>query len=108
MYNASKVVRVAALSLAVIFPTLGSAEDKTIEIKEYKFEPTQITIPAGTTVTWVNKDDDSHTVTDKGKKFSSKDLDKNDKYSYTYKEPGTYPYFCSLHKSMTGTITVTK
>ena len=53
----------------------------------------------GTTVTWVNKDGDAHTVTAVGTKplFGSNPLDTGDSFSFTFNEPGTYSYFCKIH-----------
>jgi len=79
-----------------------------INIFNYKFDPETATVPAGTTVTWTNKDEIPHTVasSDKGFKGSS-GLDTGDSYSYTFDKPGTYKYYCTLHPFMTGTIVVT-
>jgi len=63
-------------------------------------------VKAGTTVTWVNRDDIPHTVTSTTLAFRSKALDTNDKFSFTFTTPGSYKYFCSLHPHMTGTIVV--
>ena len=62
----------------------------------------------GTTVTWTNSDDIPRTVvsTDDPKTFKSKALDTDDKFSFTFTKAGSYPYFCSIHPKMTGTIVV--
>jgi plastocyanin len=72
------------------------------------FEPGQLTVKAGTTVTWVNDDDIPHIVVATGKTFRSKALDTNDKFSFTFATPGSYEYFCSLHPYMKATVTVTQ
>ena len=61
---------------------------------------------AGTKVTWINHDDVPHTVKSTEKKFLSGTLDTDDKFSFVFTEPGTYPYFCTVHSHMTGTIVV--
>ena len=61
---------------------------------------------AGDTVTWVNHDDIPHTVTSKTALFRSKAMDTDDKFSFTFATPGSFPYFCALHPHMTGTIVV--
>lgn len=81
--------------------------DSEVTITSYAFAPASITVPAGTKVTWTNKDDTPHTIVDNGKKYRSPALDTKDTYSHTYAEPGTYHYFCTLHPQMTGTIVVT-
>ncbi len=81
---------------------------RTIEVKidNFIFKPQQVTVKAGDTVTWVNHDDIPHTVTSKTLAFRSKALDTDDKFSFTFTTPGSFPYFCSLHPHMTGTIVV--
>jgi len=77
-----------------------------VKIDNFSFGPAQITVPAGTTVTWTNRDDIPHTVVSDDKLFKSNALDTDDKFSYTFAKPGTYPYFCSLHPKMTGKVVV--
>jgi plastocyanin len=86
---------------------LGSAhaEDTLVKIDNFTFEPAKLTVKVGTTVTWKNRDDIPHTVVSAGK-FRSKAMDTDDSYSFTFTAAGDYPYFCSLHPHMTGTITV--
>ncbi|BBI32804.1 stalk domain-containing protein [Cohnella abietis] len=71
------------------------------------FMPTKLTIKKGQTVKWVNKDTQIHTVYDLEDKFNSPNILPNAEFSYTFKETGTYTYYCSTHPSMVGEITVT-
>ena len=72
------------------------------------FSPASFTVKAGTTVTWVNKDGTEHTVTSKGSSlFDSGNVPTGGTFSYTFRQPGTYTYYCTLHPWMTGTIVVT-
>jgi plastocyanin len=59
-------------------------------------------------VTWVNHDDVPHTATATGDSpaFDSGALDTDEKFSFTFKAPGTYPYACKVHPHMTGTVIV--
>jgi amicyanin len=82
------------------------AADIEVKIDNFTFNPKQITVKAGDTVTWVNHDDIPHTVASQTQVFRSKALDTDDKFSFTFATPGTYPYFCALHPVMTGTIVV--
>ncbi len=66
----------------------------------------ELTVPVGTQVTWVNKDDVPHVVMSVDKTFKSKALDTDDKFSFTFQQAGTYEYFCSVHPKMTGKIVV--
>jgi amicyanin len=77
-----------------------------VKIDNFIFSPQELTVAAGTTVTWTNRDDIPHTVVSTEKVFKSKVLDTDDKFSYTFSKPGTYPYFCSVHPHMTGTVVV--
>jgi len=85
-----------------------AADAPTVTIGNFTFSPQVTTIKAGTIVTWVNHDDIPHTILDNNRKvFRSKVLDTDDKFSFTFAEPGTYEYFCGLHPHMTGQIVVT-
>jgi plastocyanin len=77
-----------------------------VKIDNFSFGPAAITVPVGTTVTWTNRDDIPHTVVSDDKVFKSKVLDTDEKFSYTFSKPGTYPYFCSVHPKMTGKVIV--
>ncbi|WP_250473953.1 cupredoxin family copper-binding protein [Caballeronia sp. GAFFF1] len=78
----------------------------TITIDNFAFSQPTLTVPAGTKVTWINRDDMLHTVVDEAKSFKSDPLDSGDTFSHEFDRPGTYKYFCSLHPHMTGTIVV--
>src|ERR1700675_686016 len=90
----------------------NSADEKpsTVEVKidNFSFGPVTLTVPVGATITWINRDDIPHTVvsTDDSKRFKSKMLDTNEKFSFTFSKAGTYPYFCSIHPKMTGKVIV--
>lgn len=79
-----------------------------VKIDNFSFSPTTLTVASGTTVTWINRDDIPHTVvsTDDAKTFKSKVLDTDEKFSFTFAKPGTYPYFCSIHPKMVGKVVV--
>ena len=78
----------------------------TVKIDNFSFSPTTLQIKAGTKVTWTNADDIPHTVVSDDKIFKSKALDTDEKFSFTFDKPGTYPYFCSLHPKMTAKVIV--
>ena len=92
---------------AALLLHLGSAhaEDTMVMIDNFTFEPAQLTVKPGTTVTWKNRDDIPHIVVSAGK-FRSKALDTDDSFSFTFTVSGDYKYFCSLHPHMTGMIKV--
>jgi amicyanin len=96
----------AVLVAAAIAVSPVRAAEMEVKIDNFTFNPQQITVKAGDTVTWVNHDDIPHTVTSKTMAFRSKAMDTDDKFSFTFATPGKYDYFCSLHPHMTGTIVV--
>jgi plastocyanin len=78
-----------------------------ISIDNFTFNPPTLTVKAGTTVTWTNKDDIPHGIASANNAFArSKALDTDDSFSFTFTTPGTYQYFCYIHPHMTGTIVV--
>lgn len=81
-----------------------------VTIQNFAFTPASITVKKGTTVTWTNKDSAAHTVTENDGKDgpASSDVNSGQTYSFTYNSVGTFQYHCSIHPSMTGTVTVTE
>ena len=77
-----------------------------VKIDNFTFGPGELRVMVGTTITWTNRDDIPHTVVSTGKVFKSKVLDTDEKFSFTFSSPGTFPYFCSIHPKMTGTVVV--
>ena len=84
----------------------ATASTAEVKIDNFSFGPTMLTVAVGTTVTWTNRDDIPHTVVSEEKVFKSKVLDTDEKFSFTFTKPGTYPYFCSIHPKMTGKVVV--
>ena len=101
----------AALLTALWLVCAGAAAQKAaagpqVVMEHQKYAPAKLTVPAGATVTWINRDADPHTVTASSAEFSSPGLDTGESFSRRFTVPGTYVYFCRLHPLMTGTITV--
>src|SRR5580700_1637400 len=102
-------VSIAGLAAALVLGTLGfgagqksyvaSAQEKMsmmeVKIDNFTFGPATLTVTAGTTVTWTNKDDIPHTVVSTDGVFKSKVLDTDEKFTFTFSKAGNYPYFCS-------------
>ena len=87
----------------------GNAKENKIEIKDFAFNPQNITVKSGEKITWINRDEEPHTVVSVGKQFKkSSALDTDQTYTITAGAQGTYSYFCSVHPKMTGTIVVEK
>ncbi|MFE7354865.1 cupredoxin family copper-binding protein [Streptomyces sp. NPDC057543] len=83
-----------------------------ITIKNFAFTPTQLTVPAGARITVVNEDAVAHTVTatagaTNGKTFDTGDIAPGKTATFTAPvNPGTYPYICTIHPYMKGSLTV--
>ena len=77
-----------------------------VNIDNFSFSSMTLAIPAGTTVTWINKDDVPHNVVSTDKVFASPALDTDEKFSYTFTSSGTYRYYCSIHPKMTAKVIV--
>ena len=91
--------------------TGGTPGTNEIFMQGMAFSPANKTISAGTTIKWTNKDSMTHTVTSgtpgaPSGLFDSGNLASNDVFSFTFSQPGTFKYYCNIHSSMTGTITV--
>lgn len=80
-------------------------EGNTIVMDHFIFEPSYVTIDAGTRVTWKQNDNVAHTIVSQGL-FESKTLNKGDEFSFTFTEPGEYEFHCGIHPSMTGKVIV--
>jgi plastocyanin len=108
LHRIGKVAGAAALwALLVSTPSSAAPPDPaTILVKDFMFAPMTATIRAGSTVTWVNKDDDPHTVVSDTGLFRSAAMDTNETFSFEFDEPGTYHFTCSIHPRMVGTIVV--
>jgi len=79
----------------------------TVSIDNFSFAPQTLTVKAGTTVTWTNRDDIPHGIGSSNNAFKkSVALDTDDSFSFTFTTPGTYQYFCYLHPHMVGSIVV--
>jgi plastocyanin len=87
--------------------TRGSGPSEQVTIRDFAFDPPDLTISVGTAVTWTNEDNTTHTVTGRDNDvIASPDLDQGDTYSVTFSQAGTFHYLCSIHTNMTGTVTV--
>jgi amicyanin len=97
----------SVLAGGVLLAQAQSPAAATVSIDNFTFNPPTLTVKAGTTVTWTNKDDIPHGIAATDNKFKrSLALDTDNSYSFTFTTPGTYQYFCYIHPHMTGTIVV--
>ena len=79
---------------------------RDVGIDNFSFSPASISVPAGTTVRWINRDDIPHTVVADDRSFKSAVLDTDGQFSRQFTQPGTIKYFCSIHPRMTGTVVI--
>jgi len=84
----------------------SSGSGDAVEIVEFAYEPEEITVPAGTTITFTNQDVAPHTATADDTSFDTENLEQGDSAEETFDEPGTYPYFCRFHVFMKGSVIV--
>jgi plastocyanin len=77
-----------------------------VAISGFAFDPATITIKAGQSVTWTNKDGVVHTVTADDHSWTSGDIANGQTFTQTFSTAGTYKYFCAVHPNMVGTVVV--
>ena len=92
-----KIHRAAAVS---------AAASTGVTIKNFAFSPSGSSVHVGDTITWTNQDIAPHTATAKDGSFDTGTINKNKSGSHTFTKAGTFPYICSIHPSMKGTVTV--
>jgi plastocyanin/mono/diheme cytochrome c family protein len=85
----------------------GATDAATIAMDGTTFTPATLTVKAGATVTWINKDPFPHNVSSPRGGFRSGDLDADTRWQFHAASPGTFPYVCTLHPGMKGTLVVT-
>jgi uncharacterized protein (TIGR03118 family) len=94
-------------SLAVTTPASAPGPtNQALNIANFAFVPDPVTVGAGSTLVWTNQDGTTHTVVADDGSFRSSGLAKDATFSMQLNTPGTYPYHCSIHPFMKGTITV--
>ena len=80
----------------------------TVTLIDDAFQPVDLTVKVGATVTWTNQGQHGHTVSTADGGFKSDGILKNGaSFAHTFDTAGTFPYFCAIHSAMKGTITVT-
>jgi len=85
----------------------STASQNSVAIQNYAFNPSTLTIHKGANVTWKNYDSVQHTVVSDSSAFSSPLLSTGDTYTFQFNNTGSFPYYCSIHPYMKGTIVVT-
>jgi plastocyanin len=88
-------------SQATVAPGKG-----VVDMTNRSFVPATLTVQVGDTVTWVNQDAPQHDVVADNGEFTSQPFDEGQSFAFTFTKAGTYPYHCSIHPDMTGTVIV--
>jgi len=101
-----RVVLAGIALTAVTASPVPAASSASVEIKEFNFAPKVLTVERGTTVTWINHDEESHTITSTKGAFGSTGLSNDESFSQTFTEAGRYEYFCALHPHMKAVVIV--
>jgi plastocyanin len=104
MAQGEAAARAASVSTTQPKPASGSGQ---ISIDNFSFSPKVLTVAPGKTVSWINHDDVPHRIFSANGRFApSPVLDTRASYIATFAKSGEYPYFCSIHPTMTGKIVV--
>ncbi len=98
-----------ATPLPAATPTPEATKEGGVSADIVNFTHQDLVVTVGTAITWVNRDSASHTSTSRvgsPGRWNSRGLRMGESFTFTFDEPGTYQYFCSIHPRMTGTVTV--
>ena len=87
-------------------PVVADATRVTVEIRNYDFFPRELTVTAGTAVTWTNRDSVPHDATAESDGWGTGILDQGESGTITFDSSGTYSYVCTIHPNMKATLTV--
>lgn len=100
----SLLVLISLIALAISIPSISSAKTKIVNITDFAFRPKKITINKGSSIIWINNDNEIHQI--KEKKFISQILHKNEGYKHKFRKIGIHRYDCEIHDFMKGRVIV--
>ncbi|SEW15642.1 Plastocyanin [Cognatiyoonia koreensis] len=104
--DALRITAGAAVALPMM-ATTAVAATHTVTIQNFAFNPANLTISAGDTVTWINADSTQHSALDLGGAFDTNLINPGASASLTFNGRGTFNYRCGPHQNMRGSITIT-
>ncbi len=87
-------------------PSGSAARSEKVRIVEFAYQPDPVVIAVGGKVSWQNEDAAPHTATADDGSFDTGTIEKDKRQSETFKEAGSFPYFCEIHPTMHGTVEV--
>jgi plastocyanin len=94
------------LSVSDAVPADPQTKTHTVTIEALKYSPPTLEVKSGDTIVWRNKDPFPHTVTAENRSFDSGEIAADHSWKFTARQPGTYPYVCTLHPTMKGSLVV--
>ena len=103
---------IATASLALLLGVGGGADARAqstvaVDVVAFAYQPTDLSVPVGTTVVWKNFDPVAHTVTDIDYAYDSGLFEEAGSFAKTFDTPGVYTYFCLPHPTMIARVEVT-
>jgi plastocyanin len=87
-------------------PVVSDSLEITVEIRDFDFFPRELTVSAGTAITWVNRGAAPHDATDESGEWTTGMLNQSESATVTFDSEGYYRYICTLHPNMRATLTV--
>jgi plastocyanin len=95
-----------AIAVGAAHASDSASPEVTVNIENFTYNPSPITVSVGATVRWTNKDVVPHDVVSDDKSFKSKLMTKGQEFSYKFTKPGTFNYVCSIHPRMAAKVVV--
>jgi plastocyanin len=87
-------------------PSGEARSAEKVKIVEFTYQPDPVKVQEGGKVIWQNEDSAPHTATADDGSFDTGTIEQGKIGSATFKEAGTYPYFCEIHPDMRGSVEV--
>ena len=104
--NFSAVALILIIAIAISGCKKENPGPDQVFMQNTAFNPQTITVSKNATVTWTNKDNMTHNVTSSTGLFESGNIPPGGTFSFQFPATGTYPYSCTIHAGMTGTVVV--
>lgn len=109
--NAHRFAGAAALLISIVpfcalAPSCAEAKTYEVVIEAMRFDPPTLTVHTGDRIVWINRDLFAHTASSTAHAFDSRDIAPQASWSYVARDAGRYPYTCTLHPTMHGTLIV--
>jgi plastocyanin len=106
MLKHTPLMAVALAGVLVTASHVPAADPANVDIHDFTYGPSVLTVPRGAAVTWTNYDEETHTITSATGAFGSAGLSHDETFTQTFTQAGTYAYFCALHPQMRATVIV--